>query len=121
MTTLRKATNDDWRKFWGIDPIVPWQGYVAEDQHMILGIGGLFMPNDGRWHAFLKKAPGVRAVLTTYKAALLTLDDAEQQGLTVYAMPDDGISSACAFLKRFGFVETEEKIDGLTYWKRLAD
>lgn len=121
MTRLRKATDADWQRFYGFEPTVPWQGYVAEDDRMILGIGGIFMPKDGRWHAFLRRAPGARVVMSTYKGAKLALDDAERQGLEVYAMPDSGISSACAFLKRFGFVETDEQIDGLTYWKRMTE
>lgn len=116
-TRLRRATDDDWRVFVGTLPPSYWVGLVAENEFMLLGIGGLFFGTDDRWWATFARAPGIRSTLTAHRAARMVMDIAKEAGLTVHAMADLSIDGAELWLRRLGFVETDEILNDCRVWK----
>ena len=117
MKPLRAATDRDWRCFYGVNPPAHWSGIVAEDDHMILGIGGLYADRQGRWWAFLRRAPGVRGSVTAQRAAMAILDAARDADLVVNAISDPAIAGSGNWLQRLGFEEIED-IEGYRRWTR---
>lgn len=113
---LRAATDDDWQVFFGWGPPLTWFGYVAEDAHMLLGIGGVYFGTDDRWWITFKRAPGVRHRHTAQKAARMILDVVDRRGITVHALADPRISGAEFWLRRLGFTETAETLSGGNVW-----
>lgn len=114
---MRAATDEDWYVFTGLGRPLEWFGLVAEDDHMLLGLGGAYLGRDDRWWVTFKRAPGVRCRLTAQKAAKSLLSIVESRGLTVHAIADRRISGAEFWLRRLGFVETEETLSGETIWR----
>ena len=112
---LRRATNEDWAILIKRPVPAAWYGFVAETSYMILGIGGAFRAEDGRWWATFKRLPGVRHTLTAHKAAKLTLAVAGDLGVALHAVADEEIAGSVAWLTRLGFRATDE-----TYLDRMV-
>lgn len=108
MAVLRPATDADYYVFFGRPAPDAWIGLVADAGHMLLGIGGLFFAEDGRWWATVARAPGVTSRVLLHKAARETLDVAKRAGVQVHALADPAIPNADLWLKRLGFQETDE-------------
>ena len=113
---LRRATNDDWIVLTKLHPPALWYGFVAETSFMMLGIGGAFYAEEGRWWATFKRLPGVRHTLTAHKAAKLTLAVAGDLGVALHAVADEEIWGSAAWLGRLGFRETGETYLDRTVW-----
>ncbi len=85
---------------------------------MMLGIGGAFLGQDGRWWATFKRVPGVRRhTLTAHKAAKLTLGIAGDMGIALHAVADEEITGSVAWLVRLGFKATGEYYLGRVVWQ----
>lgn len=113
---LRRATNDDWIVLTKLHPPALWYGFVAETSFMMLGIGGAYRAEDGRWWATFKRLPGVRHTLTAHKAARLTLAVAGDMGISLNAVADEEITGSVAWLERLGFRATGETYLDRTVW-----
>jgi hypothetical protein len=107
---LRTATGEDWAAITGLPVPGYWIGLVYEERGTVLGLGGLFEGTDRRWWATVT-SQAVRPV-ALWKAARQVLETAGAAGVPVYAMTDYSIPGADAFLRRLGFVETDEAIKG---------
>ena len=115
---LRRATDTDWKVFTTKPVPDVWFGLVAES-HMLLGIGGAYWGTDGRWWAVFARAPGVRGMaITAHRAALIVIDIADGMEINLHAMPDTSIAKSGFWLRRLGFEETTEHIEGHEVWVR---
>jgi hypothetical protein len=116
ITRIRAATPDDFYIFFGTQTQKPVIGLVAEDDRMILGIGGLVREGD-RYFATFKRAPGVRHNLTAHKAAKEILAFARELKVDIYATQDSRIEKSAFWLKRLGFKKTAEKHNEMAVWR----
>ncbi len=114
MAPIRPATDADWHAMFGFQAPPEWFGYVSETKWMRLGIGGVWKDADGRWWMFLERVPGVRMTKTAHSAAMLVIERLGAQ--PVYARGDPNLTGSCEWIKRLGFVETSEQIDGIRVW-----
>ena len=119
MKHLRPADDRDWRIFYGQPAPLYWSGLVLEDPVMILGIGGLYASEDGRWWAFMKRAPGVGCVFSAQRAAMHMMAVGKEAGLTIHALADPAIVGSDKWLQRLGFRRTDEIMKGLVTWTLL--
>lgn len=117
MCRLRRADGADWLAWFGTPAPEHWLGLVAEDDRMLLGIGGFYAGIDGRWWAMMLRAPGVDRTKTMQRAARLTLDIAREAGVALMARADPRIGAAAGWLRRLGFVETDEMVGDLRVWQ----
>lgn len=113
---LRQATADDWYVFLGVREPQAWAGLVAVERDVLLGFGGVCLGIDGRWWAYFRKLPGVRAIVTSQKAARLILATVHEAGLLLHAQADPRVPNADRWLKHLGFVESDEILDGERVW-----
>ena len=114
---LRRATADDIYQYYGLDAPGYWFGIVAEDDVMMLGIGGVFAGADGRHWAALGRQPGVRAAKSMLVACRAVMQTARELGIVVSATADDRVPGSVALLERLGFQPTAETIQGVTVWQ----
>jgi hypothetical protein len=114
---LRAATNDDYWIIYGRQPPVQWCGIVAQGEHMLLGIGGVYWVEDRIWCAFHRE-PGVKALLLAQKAARMLLSSLKEAGIDeVYAMADPSITGSETWLRRLGFSPTDEMKSNIKVWR----
>lgn len=115
---LRPATDDDWQVFTGLPAPREWFGLVYATDALIHGLGGAYVGTDGRWWATFRRAPGVGLRKTAHVAAVAIMRGAAERGLALHALADDRIDGACSWLRRLGFEETDEQIEGYPVWVR---
>jgi hypothetical protein len=113
---LRRATNDDYHAFVGRLAPEQWTGLVSADEHLIHGIGGVYLASDGRWWMFFDRVPGVAMSVTTHRAARIVVDAARESGIVVHAISDLRMPTSERWLTRLGFVQTSEEIEGHPVW-----
>jgi hypothetical protein len=87
-----------------------WIGLVYEEQGRVVGLGGLYEGQDGRWWASVQAR--ARRPVALARAAREVLATARAVGVPVFAIADVRIAGAEAFLSRLGFHETDEAIEG---------
>jgi hypothetical protein len=113
---LRQATADDWYVFLGVREPKAWAGLVAVERDVLVGFGGVCFGVDDRWWAYFRKLPGVRATVTSQKAARLILSTVAEAGLPIHAQADPRIPGAENWLRHLGFVASEEILEGERVW-----
>lgn len=113
---LRPATADDWYVFLGVREPAAWSGYVAADRDLLIGFGGVCLGVDGRWWAYFRKIPGVRAPVTAQKAARMLLSNLSSDWLPLHAQADPRIFGAEKWLRHLGFVASDEILEGERVW-----
>lgn len=113
---LRAANDADWRTFWGLEPPPHWIGFTCEVAGRLEGFGGVYEADDGRWWVTFKRLPGVTRNVTAHRAARMTLECVKAAGVTVHALAETDIPGAEFWLRRLGFVETDEMIGPNTVW-----
>lgn len=114
---LRPATPRDWSAITGMRPPSVWSGIADAGPHLVHGLGGIYLAEDGRWWVFFHRTPGVRKVKTAHKSAKILLGSAREAGITVHAVEDDTITGAAVWLERLGFEMTDERLGGLRVWQ----
>lgn len=107
---LRAATDEDWLAMTGQNAPAYWIGYAYEEGGVLLGVGGIYEGQDGRWWASVKAR--ARRPMALFRAARRLLDVAARADVPVHAMADDTIHGACHFLTRLGFRGTGEVHSG---------
>lgn len=107
---LRPATADDWRAMLGMEAPAHWIGLACEEGDRLLGIGGAYEGQDGRWWASI--AVREKRPLSLMKAAREILETADSARVPLHAIPDSRIEGAEKFLVRIGFKATGETIEG---------
>lgn len=117
-TVLRPANDDDWKAMFGVPPPGQWFGVVRASDWLVEGIGAIYFGTDGRWWLSFKRCPGITKLKTAHSCAKRLLSIAREQGIVVHAIADPAIPGGERWLNRLGFNETEEKLGGLTVWKR---
>lgn len=113
---LRDATNDDWRSLVGTDPPGYWHGLVYVEGGAVLGIGGVFEAEDGRWWAVVKAIE--KRPVALMRATREVLAAADRAGVPLLAKPSPQIDGADRFLARIGFRPTPELLGGEPVWTR---
>ena len=113
---LRRATADDWYVFLGLREPRAWAGLVAEENGLLAGFGGVCLSKDGRWWAYFRKLPGVRGIVTAQKAAKTILSATAEIGLPIHAIADPRVEGSAVWLRRLGFVESPEILEGERVW-----
>lgn len=93
-------------------------GFALDRGWLLEGVGGIYLGVDGRWWISFKRCPGVAKVKTAHACAKRLLAEAKERGITVHGMAQPGIDGATTWLKRLGFVETDENLGGLTVWQK---
>lgn len=114
---LRLATDADWWRWCGRKAPGWWIGITAEDAHMLLGLGGVYLGVDDRFWAFFHKARGVSGKILMQRAARTLFDALRESGLReVSALPDLTIPGAELWLSRLGFKATDELMNEHQVW-----
>jgi len=119
MEQIKRATGADWSAMFGTSEPADWIGLVAASPHLIFGIGGVYRANDGRYWMFFHRVAGIRKTKTAHTAARIIVDMMHEAGEPAYALADPRYSGACLWLRRLGFIETTEAIEGHTVWTLL--
>lgn len=107
---LRTARDEDWQAITGKDAPAHWIGLAYEEHGQLLGLGGLYEAADRRWWATV--AAKARRPVALCKAAREVLETAAKAEVPVYALADQRIDGAESFLRRIGFKDTDETIEG---------
>lgn len=114
---LRPATDEDYQAFHGRVAPLHWSGIVDATDYVIRGIGGIYLARDDRWWVFFKRIPGVALTKSAHRAATIIRETARVAQLPVHAIADLDVTGAELWLRRLGFVETDEAIEGHRVWK----
>lgn len=103
---LRVATANDWAAMTGLPVPGHWIGMAYEEAGTVVGVGGAYEGVDGRWWASVMTRR--RRPFALYKAAREILQTAADARVPLYAIPNEQIDGALAFLVRLGFEPTDE-------------
>lgn len=114
---LRAASDADWWTYYGGDVPTWWTGIVAEDAHMLLGMGGVYRGVDGRIWAFFHRARGAPVRIAMQRGAKALFAALREVGVTdVYAIASKTIPGAAYWMTRLGFVQTNEERAAHVVW-----
>lgn len=115
---LRLATDADWWRYLARPKPTWWVGITLEDEHMLLGLGGVYLGTDKRLWAFFDKSRGVSIRFSMQKGARLLFEALREAGVVeVSAVADGDIAGSTLWIERLGFKPTDELHKGLTIWK----
>ena len=118
---LRLATDDDWWRYTGRPLPSWWVGITAEDTHMLLALGAVYLGTDWRFWCFFHKARGASVKIMMQKAARVLFAGLPEVGITeVRAMADPSHPGSEFWLHRLGFEPTAEQRGGITVWQWQA-
>lgn len=113
---IETATDDDYSAMFGTMPPQEWFGLVAKTQWLILGIGAVYRGTDGKYWMMFTRSPGVRMTKTAHMAGKRLVQQAKDKGLEVRALADNRISGAALWLRKLGFKQSTETIEGYPVW-----
>jgi hypothetical protein len=126
-TRLRRASDNDYRAFYGREPPESWAGFCAERDGKVVAFGWVWIDRQARAWTGVDKVHEVPPLLlhhgiVDFFAAL------QQEGIpALYALCDERIPSATRWLTRLGFaidgtmpqVYMPEVEKSLPVWKRV--
>lgn len=117
MADIRRADETDFARFYGPVHITSrWIGHALWRGRVVAGFGGMIETDDGVWLAFLEVPADARRPFL-YRRILKGFEEAKAQGCRVVrALCDPSIPRADALMRRLGFQETDEMIDGKAVW-----
>jgi hypothetical protein len=102
-TSLRRATDSDWRAFYGNEPPEGWVGFCAECQDEITAFGYVWVDGFGRTWVGTDNARAV-PLLMLHRAIAALFRALQEEGIdTLYALCDERIPKAAKWLTRMGF------------------
>lgn len=111
------ATDDDVARFYALQFPRGWMGKVIRKGRLVAGFGGLIECENGDWVAVLE-VPAHLRVPSLFRHAMRLLRDAKDQGVArIIATCDPEITRSEEFMRKLGFVPTEEEIDGKVIWQ----
>ena len=114
--TIRLATDDDFRAFFGKEPPEVWTAMCGVRDGKVVGIGGVVYSDEGVAVGFLDAKE--RPSMTLHRAALrfmTVMKDVGEPYIVTYC--DAGMSRAKAWLERLGFRKSGETVDSQEVWK----
>ncbi len=112
------ATEDDIIRLYGapIHFLKRWVGYAYKRNGAVLCIGGVAESEDNVWFGFIENPRGIR-FKTMYRYALKLSQYAREMGaVSLKTWCQDDIPRAEEFMKRLGFVKTDEFFEDKVLW-----
>jgi hypothetical protein len=120
MLEVRPARLDDFLAFARKQPPVRVKAYAAVEDGEVVAVGGIAFCGDGVFQVFfdVKDAETRRRYpVTLWKNAVRLLHSARSDGiLRLVAFPQEGIEEAERFLRRLGFVPSDDA-SGAFVWE----
>lgn len=112
---LRTATADDYLRFYPGEEPECWFGLsiVSDDAPVAIGLV-YYAPRDGRWWISFQ---GPSRPLSMQKGARELLGFAREQNMALHALADGGIAGSLRWMAWWGFVETDEQIEGHSVYR----
>ncbi len=117
-----EATDIDFARLFKVGaPVNEWFGRSIKNGRLVKGMAGVIQFDDGRYFGFMEFTKSLYRPMI-FRAFKRFMDNMPQKyGVNeLFAACDDSIRNSDVFLKRLGFVETDEMLGNLKVWKWQA-
>lgn len=121
MISVENATARDVARFYGgirlEDEMI---GLAAKKGRLVLALGGIVKVKDSPWRGFMDIPPYLKSPMIFRYAKRLLVQARAEGANAVRVACDESTPRAAEFLKRLGFVETEEQEQDMVVWEWQA-